>query len=64
MNTINIMRNTDSKKEKIKQIFLNDCGGRWIGSQQLLNDVIDNICCQLYDIADDYEELLYAYIRL
>lgn len=52
-----------SKRDKIKQIIVNDCGG-WTSSQELLEKVVDNICGKLKDVADDFEALLLAYIRL
>ena len=52
-----------SKRDKIKQIIINSCGG-WTSSQELLEKVVDNICGKLKDVADDYNELLSAYIRL
>lgn len=53
-----------SKRDKIKKIILDDCGGSWIGSQKILEEVVDNIYGKLKDIPDDYDELLLAYIRL
>lgn len=52
-----------SKRDKIKQIIVNSCGG-WTSSQEILEKVVDNICKRLKDVADDYNELLSAYIRL
>ncbi|MBQ2397140.1 MAG: hypothetical protein II304_08935 [Bacteroidales bacterium] len=52
-----------SKRDKIKQIIVNDCGG-WFSSQELLERVVDNIYEKLKDVADNYSELLSAYIRL
>ena len=53
-----------SKRDKIKQIIINDCGGEWVCSQRVLDKAVDIICEKLKDIADDYNELLSAYIRL
>lgn len=52
-----------SKRDKIRQIIVNGCGG-WTSSQELLEIIVDNICEKLKDVADDYNELLSAYIRL
>ena len=52
-----------SKREKIKQIIIKDSCG-WSSTQELLEKVTDNICEQLKDVPDDYDELLSAYIRL
>jgi hypothetical protein len=52
-----------AKREKIKQIIINDSCG-WNSSQGLLEKVTDNICNQLKHVPDNYEELLSAYIRL
>lgn len=52
-----------SKRDKIKDIIIKDSCG-WHSSEKLLEEVTDNICEQLKDIPDDYDELLSAYIRL
>ena len=52
------------KRDKIRKIIIDDCGGNWIGLESLLEEIVDNICGKLKDIPDDYNELLSAYIRL
>ena len=52
-----------NKRDKIKKIILDDCGGSF-SSQELLEEIVDVICEKLQDVADDYSELLSAYIRL
>ena len=46
-----------SKREKIKDIILNDCCG-WTSTETLLEKLVDNIYCKLENVSDNYEELL------
>ncbi|MBR5796329.1 MAG: hypothetical protein IKY26_09315 [Erysipelotrichaceae bacterium] len=52
-----------SKRQKIQQIIIKDSCG-WHSTKELLEKVTDNICEQLKDIPDNYDELVSAYIRL
>lgn len=53
-----------SKRDKIRQIIINGCGGSWISSQKILEELVDNIYEKLKNVPDNYNELLSAYIRL
>ena len=52
-----------TKREKIKQIINDDCGG-WTSPEEILEEITDIILEKLKDVEDDYDELLSAYIRL
>lgn len=52
-----------NKRDKIKKIILDDCGGKF-SPQEILEKVVDNIYEKLKEIPNDYNELLSAYIRL